>query len=75
MAGPVISNMQPNVIPTNLYSCVICVVSTETPMCSLLIPLNSKHTILRWPVAKIRLGEAGGVGITVNLRAGLVGRL
>ena len=75
MAGAVISNMQPNVIPTKVYRCVICVVPPETSVCSLLVPLNSKHTVLRWSVAKIRLSEVGRVGITVSLRTGLVKRL
>lgn len=35
------------------------------------VPLRSKHTVLRWPVAKIRLSEAGGVGIRISLRTGL----
>lgn len=35
------------------------------------VPLRSKHTVLRCPVAKIRLSKAGGVGIRVSLRTGL----
>lgn len=34
-----------------------------------------KHIVLRWPVAKIRLREAGGVWIRVNLRTGLAASL
>lgn len=73
MVEAVISNMQPNVIPSKLYSCVLYGVSPETSTCSFL--LRSKHVVLRWPVAKIRLSEAGGVGIRVNLRTSLVERL
>lgn len=37
--------------------------------------LRSKHPVLRWPVAKIRLSEAGGIGIRENLRTGLAASL
>lgn len=30
-----------------------------------------KHAVLKWPVAKIRLSEAEGVGIRVSLRTDL----
>lgn len=31
-----------------------------------------KHAVLKWPMAKIRLSEGGGVGARVSLRTGLV---
>lgn len=40
-------------------------------LCSFPVPLRSKHPVWRWPVAKVRLSEAGGVGIRVSLRTGL----
>lgn len=30
-----------------------------------------KHAVLKWPVAKIKLSEAEGVGIRVSLRTDL----
>lgn len=39
-------------------------------LCSFPVPLRSKHTVLGWPVAKVRFSKAGGVGIRVSLRTG-----
>lgn len=74
MAGGVIYNMQPNIIPAKPYGCAFCGVSLETSTCSFPVPFRLKHTVLWWPAAKVRLSEAGEVRIRVNLRTGLVGR-